>query len=202
MAAIEDIIGKYFAFDPFLQPGGRKGRDYYSEPDTIVNLKEDNPVLYSIPPTFTGSEDSFREQIPDYNESPPVYISNHFDNDAFNYKQFDNFQDEEFPQYSEFPANKHFKKNSFNQDSPISNLPKYVIGIHEDAADSIFTPQHDVPIRDPVYRGQLQQERKPLNPAIRKLPRFSNRPAPLRNQQELPTSRYNYYEDNMYYTTE
>ena len=198
-AAFEDIIGKYFAFDPFLQPD-RKGHvvEHYSDPSSTVNLKEDLGV-YSIPPAYTGLEDSIREQIPDYNESPPIYISGHIENEAFNYKQFSNFQDEEFPQHSESPASKNVKKNHFQELSSIANLPKYVTGINEENADSIFNGHHDIiATRDPVYRGQLQG-RKPLSPLlIRKLPQFSSRST--KRDPELPTFRYYFEEPNMYYT--
>jgi len=199
-AAFEDIIGNYFAFDPFLQPG-RKGRvlEYYSEPDkqsSVGNFKEDS-VPYSLPPPayYADSED--------FDENPPVYISNpskfsdanlfindHSANDAFNYKQFKNFQDEEYPQHSEFPINNKDATQSFTKDSTIPNLPKYVLGIDE-KPESAFPSHDELNIRGPVYRGQVQQVIRSFN-SIGKQPRIFNRQA-VRTQG--PISRYNYFEE-------
>ena len=200
-AAFEDIIGNYFAFDPFLQPG-RKGRviEYYSEPDkqsSVGNFKED-PVPYSIPPIYPDSED--------FDENPPVYISNnpskfsdsnafindHSDaNNAFNYKQFKHFHDEEYPQYSEFP-NKKEAAHTFIKDSSIipNNPPEYVLGINEES-ESIFPSYDELNIRGPVYRGQLQHSTRSFN-SIGKQSRIFHRQAA---RTPVPISRYSYYEE-------
>lgn len=82
-AAFEEIIGNYYAFDPFLQ-SGRKGRELensdhdfnkfssFEQPPPNTNLQED-PTLYSIPPALTHSEG--KDLVEFETDSSPVFIA-------------------------------------------------------------------------------------------------------------------------------
>lgn len=128
-SAFEEIIGNYYAFDPFLQTG-RKGRElngasrdelqfsaiepiFESSPQTNTN---DDSTYYSIPPAFTPSESKDRDEFQDSVISPalvtrtaPVHhdsirqLNDLQNNSPFKFEtEFNSFDSDDYPQYPPF----------------------------------------------------------------------------------------------------
>ncbi len=167
-SAFEEIIGNYYAFDPFLQTG-RKGRElngardelqfsaiepiFESPPQTNTN---DDSTYYSIPPAFTPSESKDRDEFEDSVISPAVVTRTapvHHDirqiNDLQNnspYKfetEFNSFDNDDYPPYPPFLTEQSARQQQQAQLSPDAtperSLPKYVIGVAgEDATEDNF----------------------------------------------------------------
>lgn len=156
-SAFEEIIGNYYAFDPFLQPG-RRGRELNKRPGTqnsaVPVLQSsssdesfnDDPTLYSIPPAITPSES--RDQIELDSDLPIVLTSAPVNsgmarlNDLNEDKQkpntqqqkFDSFNKEDYPLYPPFLTEQSVRQQQQLLPAKTSekNFPRYVIGVAQE----------------------------------------------------------------------
>lgn len=123
-SAIEEIIGNYYAYDPFLQ-SGRRGRELINghpseQSISIEHVSNNDPTLYSIPPAVTPLESQVRME---FENGSPVFVTrppttqrqkqfNHFQdqpsiqNRENNQEDFDSFinsnRQEDYPEYPPF----------------------------------------------------------------------------------------------------
>ncbi|XP_057378617.1 uncharacterized protein LOC130700651 [Daphnia carinata] len=192
-AAFEEIIGNYYAFDPFLQTG-RKGRELNGFPDEMefssfqptfdsppqIQSNDDN-TFYSIPPAYTASESKDNvDDLPISVTTRPAVIhdvrqlNDLQTNSPFKFEtEFNSFDSETYPLYPPY-----LTEQSVRQQQQLSpdvtrekNLPKYVIAVGgqeaTDEEDDFFqTKVARTPARRAHQSGQRDQFVRRARPAI------------------------------------
>jgi len=212
-SAFEEIIGNYYAFDPFLQTG-RKGRElngardelqfsaiepiFESSPQTNTN---DDLTYYSIPPAFTPSESKDRDEFEDsvispVTTRPPVHHDIRQLNDLHSTRpfkfetEFNSFDNDDYPPYPPFLTEQSIsQQQQLSPDAtPERSLPKYVIGVAgEDGTEDNFfdtKPRSPTVRRQSLYRDQFVRRPSELDESP-----FARRSLRYVNAEEPP--RYN-----------
>jgi hypothetical protein len=215
-AAFEEIIGNYYAFDPFLQTG-RKGRELNGAVDELqfsaiepifeslphTNTNEDS-TYYSIPPAFTPLESKDKNEFEDsgisVNTRPPVHhdirqLNDLHSNRPFNFEtEFSSFDNEDYPPYPPFLTEQSVRQQQqLSSDvTPEKSLPKYVIGVagEEGTEDNFFDtkPRSPTVRRQTVYSDQFVRQAHPDATELDESP-FARRSLRYVNVEEPP--RYN-----------
>lgn len=158
-SAIEEIIGNYYAFDPFLQPGRRGGRELNGHPSeqsiSIEHVSNNDPTHYSIPPAVTPQLGS--QVRMELENGSPVFVTRppttrqRFHNfqrhqqpaiqsRENNQEDFDSFinsnRQEDYPEYPPFLTSEESVRQqqqllpaSSSSKMARNSLPKYVIGV-------------------------------------------------------------------------
>lgn len=191
-AAFEEIIGNYYAFDPFLQTG-RKGRELHDHPDELeyasfqptfdsspaTNSNDDN-TFYSIPPAYTAPESKDQDDFVDppisVTTGPTAYhdarlLNDLQSNSPFTFEtELNSFDNENYPRYPPF-----LTEQSVRQQQQLSpdvtaekiSLPKYVIGVAGEELvdkDNFYQKQRRTPARR--QSGHRDQFVRRVHPAI------------------------------------
>ncbi|KAI9563851.1 hypothetical protein GHT06_011318 [Daphnia sinensis] len=195
-AAFEEIIGNYYAFDPFLQTG-RKGRELNGFPDELEyssfpsptfdspTQSNDDNTFYSIPPAYTApeSKDGFEDSPVSITTRPPVHqdvrqLNDLQTNSPFKFEtEFNSFDSEDYPRYPPYLTEQSVRQQQqLSPDVTLlekNSLPKYVIGVAGEAAadeDNFFQTKvvRSTPVRRTHHHqsGHREQFVRRARPAI------------------------------------
>ncbi|KAK4027150.1 hypothetical protein OUZ56_016162 [Daphnia magna] len=217
-AAFEEIIGNYYAFDPFLQTG-RKGRESNGFPDELeyssfqpifdsppLTQSNDDNTFYSIPPAYTApeSKDDFDDSPISVTTRPAVHhdvrqLNDLQTNSPFKFEtEFNSFDSENYPRYPPYLTEQSVRQQQqLSSDVTLeNNLPKYVIGVggqEPTDGDNFFQTKRSArtPARRAHQSGHRDQFVRPARPAIEldESP-FARRSLRYVNSDDVPP-RYN-----------